>query len=90
MDEVLLPQGCRAFTYKRLRVRGQFYSLEFAKETVLSHDNNLALKIKFFLQWAIDHYKADPGGQAIFYGGHKRTILIWSVCFSKGLSTLAI
>ena len=48
-----------------------------------------ALKIIFFLPQPFDHYP-DPGGQATFYGSHKITILIWAVCFSKGLSTLDI
>ena len=32
----------------------------------------------------------DPGGQTTFYGDHKITVLIWSVCFGKGLCALHV
>ena len=53
-------------------------------------DTFSALKIKFYLYQSIDRYGYDPGSQATFYGGHKGTVSIWLVCFSKGLSALAI
>ena len=46
------------------------------------------LKQKFCLYWSIDCYSPDAGCQAIFYSGHKITVLIWPVCFRKGLSPL--
>ena len=30
------------------------------------------------------------GRQATFYGGHEISVLIWLVCFSKGLSSLDV
>ena len=47
-----------------------------------------ALKIKTFLVLPIDCCSPDPGSQANFYGGPKIIVLIWSVCFSEGLSAL--
>ena len=48
------------------------------------------LKIKICLQQSFDHYSPYPGSQASFYGSHKITVLIWPVCFSKGLSALDV
>ena len=45
---------------------------------------------KHFAYRSIDHYGPNPGSQATFYGSQKITVLIWPVCFSKGLSTLHI
>ena len=39
---------------------------------------------------SIDRYDAGPGSQGNFYSGHKITIVIWPVGFSKDLSTLDI
>ena len=47
-----------------------------------------ALKIKTFLVLPIDCCSPDPGSQANFFGGPKIIVLIWSVCFSEGLSAL--
>ena len=47
-------------------------------------------KIRIWLYRSIDRYGPNPGDQATFYGGHKITVLIWLVCFSKGLFTLDI
>ena len=46
---------------------------------------DLALKTKTCLYGC-----PDPGGQATFCGGHKITVLIWFVCFSKSLSALDV
>ena len=49
-----------------------------------------ALKIKICLYGSFDCYGPVPGGQATFYGGHQITVLIWPICFSKGLSALDV
>ena len=36
----------------------------------------------------MNRYHPEPGGQATFYSGHKITVLIWPVWFSKSLSAL--
>ena len=46
------------------------------------------LKKIFCLYQPIDCYEANLDGQAAFYAGHKITVLIWPICFSKCLSTL--
>ena len=46
------------------------------------------LKQKFSLWWSIDCYSTYLGSQATFYGSHKISILLWPVCFGKGLSSL--
>ena len=44
----------------------------------------------FCLCRSIVRCDADPGGQATSFGGHKITIFISPVCFSKGLSALDV
>ena len=44
----------------------------------------------FCLCRSVDPYGANPDGQATFHDGHKIIVLIWPVCFSKGLSTLHV
>ena len=46
------------------------------------------LKYEFFLYRSIDRYGSDQDGQATFYSGHKITVLICPVCFSKGIPAL--
>ena len=46
-----------------------------------------ALK-KICLYRSFDRY--GPYGHATFYGSHKITVLIWPVCFSKGISVLDV
>ena len=37
-----------------------------------------------------DLYDTNPGGQVNFCNGHKITVVIWPVAFSKDLSTLDV
>ena len=48
-----------------------------------------ALKTKIFLV-PVNCYDNHPGGQGTFYNGHKITVVIWPVGFSKDLSTLDV
>ena len=48
------------------------------------------LKEEFCLCWSIVCYGPDPGSEATFHSGHKITVLIWLICFSKGRSALDV